>query len=317
MKAVSLSLKIIALLAAAFCVYAWIDTRGKISTAETHMKGVPGETLVEKAPKVPGLLKTIAENKEKIAALQSSLRSSEQRNQDVNSELESERVKSVQANAEIVKKNAEIRSLNANVASSKKRIAEKDSLIESLKKEIVSTKALLSQTNEADALKDKVATLESQLGVKSKALEEAEAKIKTLESSEVVEVVETDASGKKIVKKVVKVPYEPKGDIATVISASPKDAIVVINKGEADGVKASQKIALKREGTFVSEIVIVETRQNEALGYINPNRGIPETIEAGDLLELAAVAEKSAEENSAEKPAAAPAEKAEDADNQA
>ena len=63
MKAVSLSLKIIALLAAAFCVYAWVDTRGKISTAETHMKGVPGETLVEKAPKVPGLLKTIAENK--------------------------------------------------------------------------------------------------------------------------------------------------------------------------------------------------------------------------------------------------------------
>ena len=169
MKAVSLSLKIIALLAAAFCVYAWVDTRGKISTAETHMKGVPGETLVEKAPKVPGLLKTIAENKEKIAALQSSLRSSEQRNQDVNSELESERVKGVQANAEIVKKNAEIRSLNANVASSKKRIAEKDSLIESLKKEIVSTKALLSQTNEADALKDKIAALESQLGVKSKA----------------------------------------------------------------------------------------------------------------------------------------------------
>lgn len=64
MKAVSLSLKIVALLAAAFCVYAWIDVRGKISSAENHMKGVPGATLSEKAPKVPGLLKTIADNKE-------------------------------------------------------------------------------------------------------------------------------------------------------------------------------------------------------------------------------------------------------------
>ena len=42
MKAVSLSLKIVAILAAAFCVYAWMDTRGKISSAEGHLKDIAG-----------------------------------------------------------------------------------------------------------------------------------------------------------------------------------------------------------------------------------------------------------------------------------
>lgn len=300
MKAVSLSLKIVALLAAAFCVYAWIDVRGKISSAENHMKGVPGATLSEKAPKVPGLLKTIADNKESIEGLKGRLRTVEQRNQEANSELESERAKSVQANAEIVKKNAEIRSLNANAAAARKQIAQKDSLIETLKREIVSTKTLLAKNDELDVLKEKVSSLESQFATKSKALEDAEKKIKTLEASEVVDVVEIDASGKKVVKKVVKIPYTPKGDIATVLKSMPEDAIVVINKGEADGVKQYQKIQLKRDGVLVSEIVINEVRDNVALGLINPKVGIPETIEEGDLLELTAETPKA----EAEKPAA-------------
>ena len=299
MKAVSLSLKIVAFLAAAFCVYSWVDVRGKISSAETHMKDVPGATLSEKAPKVPGLLKTIAENKEAIEGMKGRLRTVEQRNQEANAELESERAKSMQANAEIVKKNAEIRSLNATIASSKKQIAKNNSTIESLRREIMSTKALLAKSDESDSLKEKISSLESQLATKSKALEDAEKKIKTLEASEVVDVVEIDASGKKVVKKVVKVPYTPKGDIAAVLKSIPEESIVVINKGEADGVKQYQKIQLKREGVLVSEIVISEVRGNVALGLINPKVGIPETIEEGDLLELTAETPKA----EAEKPA--------------
>ncbi len=316
MKAASLSLKIIAILAAAFCVYAWFDVRGKISTAETHMKGVPGATLTEKAPKVPGLLSTIAKNKETIDGLQGRLRTVEQRNQAANSELESERSKNVQANAEIVKKNAEIRTLNSNVATAKKQIAEKTTLIENLKREIVSTKALLAQNNEPDALKEKVSTLETQLATKSQALADAEKKIKTLESAEVVEVVETDASGKKVVKKVVKTPYVPKGDIATVLVAKPDENVVVINKGENAGVKQTQKIQLKREGVLVSEIVIAESFADYALGYINPKVGIPETIEVGDLLELTAsvpVAPAKEAAPAKEKEEAAPAQPADQA----
>ncbi len=286
MKAVSLSLKIVALLAAAFCVYAWIDVRGKVSTAESHMSGVAGTTLAEKAPKVPGLLKKIAEQNNSIKNAQDRLRTLESRLQSSNSELESERRKSVDANAEIVRNRASIRSLEASLASNQKKIVEKDSLIESLKREIVSTKAMLTQNNETDDLKEKVSTLESQLNAKTEALLEAEKKLKLLESAEVVEVVETDASGKKVVKKVVKTPYVPTGDIATVISLNPEESLLVINKGEKAGVKAEQKIQLKREGVLVSEIVIADSKEDFALAYINRNVGIPETIEVGDLLEL-------------------------------
>ena len=284
MKAVSLSLQIVAILAAAASVYLWVDTRGKIASAEEHMKGVAGATLEEKAPKVPGVLKDLANQKTTVKNLQGRLTTLESRIQSTNSELESERRKSVDANAEIVKNRSQIRQLESSLATSNKRIAEKDSLIENLKREIVSTKAMLTQNNEADELKEKVSNLESQLNAKAEALAEAEKKIKTLEASEVVEVVETDASGKQVKRKIVKTPYEPKGDIATVLSI--KDGMIVINKGETAGVKAEQKIQLKREGTLVSEIVISESKDDFALAFINSKVGIPETIEVGDLLEL-------------------------------
>ncbi len=295
MKAVSLSLKIVAILAAAFCVYSWIDVRGKISTAESHMKQVSGATLAEKAPNVPALFKQIADLKKSMENAQGIIRKREADINSVNSELESERRKSIDANAEIVKNRATIRSLEANVASSKKKIAEKDTLIETLKSEIVSTKSMLTQNNETDSLKEKISTLESQLAAKTSALEEAEKKLKTMESSEVLEVVEVDAMGNKVVKKVVKTPYIPTGDIATVISLNSDEAMLVINKGEKSGVKADQKIQLKREGMLVTEIVIADVKDDFAVAYFNRNIGVPETIEVGDLFELTTPATASQE----------------------
>ncbi len=300
MKAVSLSLKIVAILAAAFCVYSWIDVRGKISAAEAHMKQVSGATLAEKAPNVPALFKQIADLKKSMENAQGIIRKREADINSVNSELESERRKSVEANAEIVKNRATIRSLEANVASSKKKIAEKDTLIETLKREIVSTKSMLAQNNETDSLKEKISTLESQLEAKTQALEEAEKKIKTLQASEVMELVETDAMGNKVVRKVIKTPYIPKGDIATVVSLKKSEGMLLINKGEKAGVKADQKIQLKREGVLVTEIVIIDAKEDFSIAYFNPNVGIPETIETGDLLEMTTPAVETPQEAPAE-----------------
>lgn len=286
MKIASLSLKIIAILAAAFAVYAWIDTRGTISTAETQMKDVPGLTLAEKAPKVPGILKDNADKQKSIDALKGRISGLEKRNQEVNSELESERSKSVQANADIVKKNAEIRTLNSTLATANKSVAEKDTTIENLKREIVSAKSMMTQSNEGDVLKEKVATLESQLSTKTTALEEAEKKIKALETAEYVTVTETDENGKEVVKKIMKLPYEAKGDIATVLSVDHKKAMVVLNRGDKDGLKRFQKVVLKREGVVVAEVAILDTKEDLAVAHINQKSGIPETLEIGDLLEL-------------------------------
>ena len=129
-----------------------------------------------------------------------------------------------------------------------------------------------------------------------------------MEMAEIVEVVETDASGKKIKRKIVKTPYVPTGDIATVIAVDQENGLVSINRGGKAGVKESQKILLKREGKLVSEILITDAKDDLAVGLINRDVAIPETIEVGDLLELAAPQQASESAPvQAPAPAAAPA----------
>ena len=286
MKIASIVLKIVAVLGAAFCVYAWLDTRGKISTAETHMKDVQGTDVVSKAANVPGILKNLAAEKQKVAGLQKTVVNMQSEADKINSELESERAKNVKASAEISKKDSELRTVKANLESEKKVVAEKDVLIENLKKEIVASKQMLTQNNEVEPLKEKIATLESQLAASQKELEEESKKAKLLELSEVVEVIETDAEGRKIKRKIVKTPYIPTGDIATVISMDQTSKIIAINKGTAANVKKDQKILLKRDGKDISEIMITESYPEYSVAMVNREFGFPETIEANDMLEM-------------------------------
>ncbi len=292
MKAVSLSLKILAILGACFCIYAWVDTRGKVSQAEANMKDVPGATLQEKSAAVPQILKDKADAEASNKAFRARVADLENNIKSVSSELESERVKNVQANSDIVKKNAEIRKLSAKVDAQTSQLSQKDALVENLKKEILATKELLANTSETDALKEKVATLESELKTKSEELAEAQKKAKLLEMSEVVEVVETDASGKQIKRKIMKTPYIPTGDIATVIAVDQSNGLVCINRGVKSGVKQSQKILLKekKEGKLIAEITVAESADDFAICLLNRDVALPETIEVGDNLELGAPA---------------------------
>ena len=288
MKAVSISLKILAILAACFCVYAWLDTRGKVSSAEGLMKDVPGATLQEKSSNIPGILSEKAKVESSNKAFRASVSSLEGKLKSANDELESERVKNIKVNSELTNVKGQVSTLTANVASLKGQIAQKNTLIEQYTKELAEKNAMLANNNETDALKEKVATLEAQLKTKTDELAEANKKAKLMEMAEIVEVVETDASGKKIKRKIVKTPYVPTGDIATVIAVDQENGMVSINRGGKAGVKESQKILLKREGKLVSEILITAAKDDLAVGLINRDVAIPETIEVGDLLELAA-----------------------------
>ena len=304
MKAVSISLKILAILAACFCVYAWLDTRGKVSSAEGLMKDVPGATLQEKSSNIPGILSEKAKVESSNKAFRASVSSLEGKLKSANDELESERVKNIKVNSELTNVKGQVSTLTANVASLKGQITQKNTLIEQYTKELAEKNAMLANNNETDALKEKVATLEAQLKTKA----EANKKAKLMEMAEIVEVVETDASGKKIKRKIVKTPYVPTGDIATVIAVDQENGLVSINRGGKAGVKESQKILLKREGKLVSEILITDAKDDLAVGLINRDVAIPETIEVGDLLELAAPQQASESAPvQAPAPAAAPA----------
>ena len=306
MKAVSISLKILAILAACFCVYAWLDTRGKVSSAEGLMKDVPGATLQEKSSNIPGILSEKAKVESSNKAFRASVSSLEGKLKSANDELESERVKNIKVNSELTNVKGQVSTLTANVASLKGQITQKNTLIEQYTKELAEKNAMLANNNETDALKEKVATLEAQLKTKTDELAEANKKAKLMEMAEIVEVVETDASGKKIKRKIVKTPYVPTGDIATVIAVDQENGMVSINRGGKAGVKESQKILLKREGKLVSEILITAAKDDLAVGLINRDVAIPETIEVGDLLELAAP-QQASESAPAKTPESAPA----------
>ncbi len=294
MKHLPLILKIVAILGAAFAVYAWMDTKGQIKDSMAHMTSLSGDNIVSKSSTIPQHLKDKETFKKNWDAESAKSKNLEGKIAEMNSDLEAERSKSIQINNELQKKNAELRTANLSIESGKKKIAEDASTIEALKQEIINTKSLLAQTNEADELKKKVSTLEADLADKEKLLADATEKLKILEASEIVEVIEVDpTTGKQVKRKVVKTPYIPNGDIATILRVdlpTEKANILAFNRGSKDNLEVGQKLVLKREGEKVAEVVVDTVYEDYSIAIADMKVGIPETIEVGDLLELAQVA---------------------------
>ena len=275
MKVLSPILKILVVLAAAFCVYAWFDVKGRISSAEQQMADIKGQTLVEKAPEAAKINKENNQRKVKITAFEKRVKSLE-------------RSKNVAASAEIVKNNGEIRRLNTKLASVSKLVQERDSTIESLKKEILASKELLAKQDNVDTLKDKIAELERKVAEQQKDLTAALEKAKIADMAEVVEVIETDAAGNKVKRKFVKVPYIPTGDIATVVAADAQNGVVAINKGKADGLNPLQVVVLKKEGVVVAQAQVQNVSENMAALLLDKNSALPEYVVLNAQFELAA-----------------------------
>ncbi len=307
MKMLSPILKVVALLAAAFCVYAWFDVKGRISEAESHMAEIGGQTLAEKAPNAA---KTHKQNKErgvKILAFEKRVRALEKDVNSLNSELESERSKNVTATADIVKRNSEIRSLNSKLAVVSRQVEERDSTIEALKKEILAKQELLAKQDDTDSLKDKIAELERKLTENEKLLADAQQKAKIAEMTEVVEVVETDADGNKVKRKIVKVPYIPTGDIATVIAIDAQKGIIAINKGKNDGLNVQQVVVLKKDGNALAEAVVTNVSEDMAALVLTKASVLPEYVSLNKQFELGAPAVKAEPAKEEATPAAEPA----------
>ncbi len=288
MKVLSPILKVVALLAAAFCVYAWFDVKGRISEAESHMAKIDGATLAEKAPNVAKLYKENQDRKVKIASFEKRVKSLEKDTNALNDELESERSKNVAAMADIEKRKSEARALNSKLAVVSRKVEERDSTIEALKKEILAKQELLANQGDTDSLKDKIAELERKLSENEKLLEAAQQKAKLAEMSEVVEVIETDADGNKVKRKIVKTPYVPTGDIATVISEDSQKGFVTINKGKKAGINAQQTIILKKDGNSIAEAIVSNVSEDMAVLMLTAASILPEYVTVNKQFELAA-----------------------------
>ena len=284
-------LKLVALLAAAFCVYAWFDVRGKISDAEAQMEQIKGETLAEKSVSAANIDKENKQRKVKIAAFEKRVAALQKDINSVNSELESERAKNVSANSDIVKGNAEIRSLKSKLSKANRSIDDRDATIESLKKEILASKELLAKQDDTDSLKAKIAELERTVEDQKQELDKANKKAKLAEMSEVVEVVEKDANGNKVKRKIVRTPYVPSGDIATVLTFDNANFILVINKGKENGIEQGQVIQLKKNGVVIATAFVQNVKENISSLFVDKDSVMPEYIKADAQFELSAPAQ--------------------------
>jgi len=286
MKLFSLVLRVIAVLGAAFCVYVWLDTKDIISEATGHMEKLSGETLVAKASNVPALISERNKFKNELDTANENIKKLEAKLAVANNDLDTERKKISQVNADLVKRNADVRTLTADMEKLKKTISTKESEIETLKAEIVRMKS--SSDPILNELKTKVAELEAQI---ASAEAEKQVAIKAAVDAamaNVSEVVEIDADGNKVVRKVVKAaPYVATGDVASVLKADFNNKVFVINRGTDNSIVAGQKILFKREGKFVTEALVAEALPNMSVMTItNRDEGTPETIEINDQLEL-------------------------------
>jgi len=288
MKLFSISLRVIAVLGAAFCVYVWLDTKGIISEATGHMEKLSGETLVAKASNVPALVAERNKFKNELEAANENIKKLDAKLAVANSDIDSERKKNVQVNSDLVKKNADVRSLTADIEKLKKTISSKESEIETLKAEIVRMKSASDPI--VNELKDKVAALEAQLASAEADKQAAIKEAVEAAMANVSEVVEIDADGNKVVRKVVnKAPYVATGDVASVLKVDFKNKAFVINRGTDNAVEAGQRVLLKRDGVFVTEALVSEAFANMAvLNITNRDEGLPETIAIDDQLELCA-----------------------------
>lgn len=291
MKMLSPILKVVALLAAAFCVYAWFDVKGRISKAEDEMSVIKGATLAEKAPNAAVVHKENEGRKKQIASFQKRVKGLESDAKKLNDELESERSKNVSAAAEIQKGKSEINSLNSKLKSASRELSNRDATIDNLKKELIAKNELLSKQDDSEALKEKVADLERKLATQQSELNKALEKAKLADMSEKVEIIEIDeATGKKVKRTILKTPYVPTGDIATVIGFNSEKGVLVINKGKNDNIKKLQVVLLKKNGVVIADAIVDAVADDTATLVLNAKSVLPEYIAVNEQFELGAPA---------------------------
>lgn len=314
MKKLSLVLRLAAILGAIACVWMWFNVKGQIKQANADMQGVQGDTLLAKSAQVPGILAEKSKLDKDLKATKASLDTQTQKAKSLAGELESERNQNVRLNNEKVKLSNDLRKTKISLEDSQKSVSQKEAFIEQLKKELVAAKNVQVDNTQIDSLKQENTVLKNQLNQVKKDLEVASEKAKILDLAEVVtyEDIDLEAGKKKITKKYI-VPYVGEGQTAVVTNVSQSDNILTINKGKKDQLADGQKINLANKGVLIANAKVLKAGEEFAVLEFSPRKGLPETIEAQDVLELVKVVnieEKKAEEAApkAEAPKAEPAE---------
>ncbi len=290
MKTLSIVLRLVAILGAIACVWMWHSVKGQIKQANADMQGIPGDTLIAKSAQVPGILAEKSKLDKDLKATKASLDTQTQKAKTLAGELDSERAQNVRLNNEKVKLSNDLRKTKISLEDSQKSLSQKELFIEQLKKELVSAKNVQIDNTQIDSLKQENTVLKNQLAQTQKELEVAAEKARILDLAEVVtyEDIDVEAGKKKITKKYI-IPYVGEGKTAVVTNVSQADNILTINKGKKDMLAEGQKINLASKGKLIAMTKVLKVGEEFAVLQFHPRKGLPETIEVQDVLDLVKV----------------------------
>ncbi len=296
MKSLSLILKLVALLAAAFCVYTWIDIRGKISDAETKMSQIPGATLADKATEAEairqnrdelakakaGLEDQQKEDKKTIEDCKSTITALQSERSDLEKSLKDEERKVSELKKDIKAEKAKNEAKDQKIAEIEGDLGQKDALI-----------AKLQNDDKVQRLQEQINSLERKYEATVSELEKT--KVKAARADKIQEIVYLENENGKTKKTTVYTfPYKAnENSVATVIGFDKKNGVLAINKGKKDdeNLRPLQVVQLKnpKNGIVFAEAQIRELLDDQTILALATSSVLPEYIAVKSQIELGAV----------------------------
>lgn len=251
------------------------------------MSGVQGATLVEKSSKVPAILAEKDKLGKDLKSTQREVKDLTNIKNELDSKLKSADEEITKLNKDNLQHRTDLRKVRADLQNAQDALTKADAVRKQLESELIKAKNMQVDTTEIDALKASLTTFKNQYAELEKKFNAASEKARLLDLSEVVVVEDINLeTGKKTTTTKYFPPYVVKGQIATVTKLDESHELAMINRGKKDQLGLRQKIDLMRDGKFVANAVVLEVAEELSVISINPRKGIPETIEVGDMLEL-------------------------------
>ena len=251
MKALTLSLCILALLGSAASGYFW----WQVGNQKAELKS----QLDAEQTRATGLQLNLTKTTEDLETHKTRLAATDAELGDTKSKLTAAEARNVQSSREIT-------SLKSSLGTKEETEKKLTNELDNLRRELVQTRiaAQVGSPEEVERYKQTIASLESRLAA--------------IQGGGAVPEAGVSAPGMN--------PAAPslseRTAAARVASVGTKNAFVVLDLGTADGIAAGNKFIIARVGELIAEAVISEVKETYAIAQVIPS-SIKSPIKAGDI----------------------------------
>lgn len=269
MKAVSMTLRILAIVGAIVAVVAWVLTNGKVATLE--------DELAQSQDAKESAQSKLSDMEDEVTKLDAKLRTKD-------SETADEKARSQKLNTQLVQARREVTTLQQENADKKRNIQALKKENSNLKEEIINREVDLPEidADEVADLKEQIAELEEEVDSMTEKLAEAEEMaMKAKIASGPDEAGDTNgaADGSDIFA-----PVQP-GKKISVLKIDARNGLIVFGN-EADGLAKGMEFGVRKDYSRALRVRVSNVTSQYVIGYILPGEAKAKSFNTGDLVEI-------------------------------